>query len=77
MIVQYRIKNVGGKFYPQVRAKISWRWTKWKRIGKHTDGFGLYSYDGHPADFYDCEKVINEYHAAERHTTYATIFPSE
>lgn len=79
MKAEYRIKNVGGKFYPQVRlwSGLFFGWSKWKRIGEHTDGFGLYDYDGHPKDVYDCEKIIQKYHNEYKHTTVAKLFPNE
>ena len=45
MTAEYRIKNVGGKCYPQVRFKKIFGWTLWARIAKHPDGWGLYDDD--------------------------------
>jgi len=78
MIAEYRIKNIGGKCYPQVRFKrFLFGWTTWKRISKHVDGWGLYDSDGYPTDAYDCESVISEYHIESRHTTYGNLFPNK
>lgn len=76
MTAEYRIKNVGGKCYPQVRFKKIFGWTLWARIAKHPDGWGLYDDDRYPADAYDCEEVINKYHNELRHTTYGKLFPN-
>lgn len=79
MIVQYRIKNYGGKYYPQVRMKGFLFWGSWKKIAKHPSGFGLYPESNHeyPKDCYDCETIIDEYHKLGRHTVYAKIFPNQ
>lgn len=76
MTVQYRIKNVGGKCYPQVRMKRFFVWGRWHRIAKHPDGWGLYDSDAYPMDAYDCETVISQYHIDNRHTSFSYLFPN-
>lgn len=44
---QYQIIKIGEVYYPQVRSIYKFLfikfYSKWKRIGKHIDGFGLYN----------------------------------
>ncbi len=79
MVVQYRIKNIGGNFFPQVRMKRFIGWSKWYKIARHQSGFGLYpeSNTSYPKDCYDSETIIKDYHQEERHTVYATLYPNQ
>lgn len=42
MKVEYRVAFCGEKCYPQCRIKRFLWWSKWQRIAKHVEGFGLY-----------------------------------
>ena len=60
-IVEYRICQKGNMFWAHVRVKKFGIWMRWKRIAKHTDGFGLYDLpdDSHPhSKQISAEKII-------------------
>lgn len=64
MKLQYRIACVGEDYYPHVRIKKFLFWSKWKRIGRHPSGFGLYGelQEGHPLSGVNhCQITIREF----------------
>lgn len=42
MVTEYRLAKKNELYYPQVRVKKFLFWSRWKRIGIHPEGFGLY-----------------------------------
>ena len=64
---QYRLKvfKYDNTLYNvEVRFKGLFFWSKWYRIGSHTDGqYDLYSKDstGYPKNREECDKIIEDY----------------
>jgi hypothetical protein len=60
-MTKFRIMKVGDKYYPQVKYRF-FIFYHWMRIGKHTDGFGLYENLAHPhSSKEDALDVIHNY----------------
>lgn len=61
---QYRIYiNKHDQKYPHVRFKKWYGWSKWKAIGKHVEGYGLYSTKEaiNSKTYVTCLKIIADY----------------
>lgn len=65
-MANYRIiKDIHG-YYPQIHVGKKYLFglitiTKWLRISKHTQGFGLYNDLDHATTIEECEQRIQEY----------------
>jgi len=63
MKVQYRIANRNGEYFPHVRTKKFWFWSKWRKIAKHPTGYGMYCLPDtdYPKTKTECEEIIKDF----------------
>lgn len=64
MKIQYRILYSNGQSFAHVRVKRFMFWSKWRKIGKHISGYGLYDVSdyNHPLTYTKAENLIEGYH---------------
>lgn len=64
MKIEYRIANINGEFFPHVRTKRFFFWSRWKKIAKHPSGFGMYPLPDteYPKTKDQCEEIITNFH---------------
>ena len=63
MKVQYRIANINGDYFPQVKTKKFLFWSSWKRIAEHPTGYGMYGQQDrdYPKTKKECEQIIFDF----------------